>query len=181
MRWGRLIAVVGPSGAGKDTVLAALAQARPDIYRVQRVITRPSDPEGEPFESVCEAEFAARLKEGAFALHWQAHGLRYGIPSSLHARLAEGRDAMVNLSRSVLPVAAVAFGGLHVFNITASDDIRAMRLARRGRETPDDIAARIARVAPPLSASLSVTHIDNSGSLEQSVAACLAALDPEQV
>ena len=72
---GRLFALVGPSGAGKDTLLAAASAARPDLVIVQRVITRPESAGGEPFEGVTPAEFARRNAAGLFALHWQAHGL----------------------------------------------------------------------------------------------------------
>ncbi|MCC2112585.1 MAG: phosphonate metabolism protein/1,5-bisphosphokinase (PRPP-forming) PhnN, partial [Hyphomicrobiales bacterium] len=54
---GRLVLVVGPSGAGKDTLMAAIGRARPDLHIVRRVVTRPSEAGGEPFEGVTEAEF----------------------------------------------------------------------------------------------------------------------------
>ena len=89
---GRLIAVVGPSGVGKDTIMRAMIAARPGLRRVRRVITRPADPGGEGHEAVSEAEFAARLRDGGFALHWRAHGLRYGVPVGRWLDLAMGRD-----------------------------------------------------------------------------------------
>ena len=47
---GAIIVVVGPSGAGKDSVIGFVAQHfadRADIDFVRRVITRPSDAGGE--------------------------------------------------------------------------------------------------------------------------------------
>ena len=67
---GRLFAVVGPSGAGKDTLMAAARAARPGLVLVRRVITRPESAGGEDFEGVGETEFALRLAAGDFALHW---------------------------------------------------------------------------------------------------------------
>ena len=80
---GRLIAVVGPSGAGKDTLMAAIGRARPDLHIVRRVVTRPSEAGGEPFEGVTEAEFRQRQTRGDFLFAWAAHGLSYGIPASV--------------------------------------------------------------------------------------------------
>ena len=175
---GRLFAIVGPSGGGKDTLMAAAHAARPGLHLARRVITRPETAGGEPFEGVSAEEFARRAASGAFALHWQAHGLRYGIPAALRDVLAEGRDVLVNLSRAVLPEAARAFPGLTVIHVTARPEVLARRLTARGRESADEIARRLARPAPPLAAWLKVIEIDNSGQLEAALAALLAALDP---
>ena len=53
-----IFAVVGPSGAGKDTLIAGALRARPDLHLVRRVITRPTEAGGEAFEGVTGAEFA---------------------------------------------------------------------------------------------------------------------------
>ena len=177
MRCGRLFAVVGPSGAGKDTVMAELAKAHYDLHWVQRAITRPAAQDDEPFEPVSLAEFETRLASGQFVLHWEAHGLHYGVPPSVIGLLEAGQDGMVNLSRNVLEQAADQFSALHVLNITARDEVRAERLAARGRESAEDIAKRIARDVPPFASSLVVTHIDNSGALKDSVAACLQVME----
>ena len=89
---GRLIAVVGPSGVGKDTVMAALVAADPRLALVRRVITRPSDAGGEDFDGVDRATFETMRDAGAFALWWSAHELSYGIPVEVDAALAAGRD-----------------------------------------------------------------------------------------
>ncbi|MFD2854738.1 hypothetical protein ACFSZS_08105 [Seohaeicola zhoushanensis] len=133
---GRLFAVVGPSGSGKDTLIAAIAQARPDLHIVRRVITRPSAAGGEPFEGVTPAEFERRRAAGAFLFDWQAHGLSYGIPADLARVLATGRDALFNGSRAMLAEAAAKVPALHILHVTARPEVLAARLAARGRETP---------------------------------------------
>ena len=143
MSQGRLIAVVGPSGVGKDTVMRAMAAARPGLRRVRRVITRPADPGGERHEPVSEAEFAARLREGGFALHWRAHGLRYGVPVGIALDLAMGRDLLVNLSRGVLAEAQDRFQPFAVLHLVAAREVLAERLSARGREAQADVAERL--------------------------------------
>jgi phosphonate metabolism protein PhnN/1,5-bisphosphokinase (PRPP-forming) len=142
MMQGRLILVVGPSGAGKDTLLnfarAELAQ-HADIVFARRVITRPADVT-EDHEPVSEAEFATQ----DFALSWQAHGLSYGIRKDIEADLAAGRQVVANVSRGIIPQARETYRCL-VVEITASPEILAVRLAQRGRETAEDIAARLRR------------------------------------
>ncbi|MBY6004530.1 phosphonate metabolism protein/1,5-bisphosphokinase (PRPP-forming) PhnN [Salipiger bermudensis] len=174
----RFFAVVGPSGVGKDTLMEALAARVPGLHLVRRVITRPESAGGEAFEGVSEADFEARVATGDFALHWRAHGLRYGVPASVDAVLAEGRPALCNLSRAVLPEAAERFAAMRVLHVTARPEVLARRLAGRGRESEDEIATRLARAGFPLPGGLDVVEIDNSGALEAAVAAALAALQP---
>lgn len=181
MKAGRLIAVVGPSGAGKDSLMEALQARRPDLHRVRRVITRHEAAGGEDFEGVSPALFAARAAGGDFALHWQAHGLSYGVPAAVVEVLATGRDALVNLSRGVLGRAQAKFPTLHVLQVTARPEVLAERLSGRGRESAAEIARRLSRPAPPVPEGLTVTEIDNSGALGDAVDAALAALYPERV
>lgn len=175
---GTLFAVVGPSGAGKDTLLAAAARARPDLHIVRRVITRPEAAGGEPFEGVSEAEFVARAAAGAFALDWAAHGLRYGIPAGIDDWLQAGQDVAFNGSRAVLDQAAARYPGLAVVLVTAPVPVLAARLAARGRETAQDVAARLTRAGFALPAGLTVRVVENGGDLGTAEAAFLAALQP---
>ena len=179
MTAGRFIAVVGPSGVGKDSVMEAVCAARPDLNRVRRVITRAQAAGGEDFEAVTPPLFAARAAGGDFALHWQAHGLCYGIPRDVHAVLDRGQDAMANLSRAMLGRAALVFERLHVLHITTRPEVLAARLAARGRESKPEIARRLARNVPEFPEGLTISKIDNSTSLERAVAAALAALYPD--
>jgi ribose 1,5-bisphosphokinase len=136
-----LVLVVGPSGAGKDTLLNAARDAFRDdsrIHFVRRVITRPADPDGENHEPVTAAEFAAR----DFALSWSAHGLLYGI-----AAVDTAPVVVANVSRVVIAAAAAQYP-VRVIEVTAPPEILAARLAARGRETADDVARRLGRTAP---------------------------------
>lgn len=177
---GRFIAVVGPSGAGKDTVMEAVCARHPEIHRVKRVITRSPEAAGEDATSVSEAEFAEMLAAGAFALHWRAHGLAYGIPASVDQHLAEGRDVLANLSRAVLPLMAERFARSMTVVITASADVLAQRLQERGRESAEDMAERLERADFALPAGTSPVVIRNEGTLEMAVTAFEAALQPER-
>ncbi|WP_339638161.1 phosphonate metabolism protein/1,5-bisphosphokinase (PRPP-forming) PhnN [uncultured Sulfitobacter sp.] len=177
---GRFIAVVGPSGVGKDSVMAALAKAQPDLFLARRAITRPGEAGGEDFDGISEAAFLRLEAEGAFALSWAAHGLHYGIPIAVEMALAEGRDVLANLSRSMLTEAKMRFARFEVLSLTASPDVLADRLWSRGRETEAEITARLARADHALPDHIAAIGIDNSGPLKQTVAQALAALYPER-
>jgi len=170
-----IVAVVGPSGAGKDTLIAGALAAAPGLRLVRRVITRPADAGGEDFDGVTEVEFAARKARGEFALDWGAHGLRYGIP---HAQVTAPGTVIFNGSRAALPQAQARFPGLRVVLVTAPDAVLAARLAARGRETAEDIRARLARAAFTLPDGIAAVTVVNDGTPEQGVARFLAALQP---
>lgn len=174
----RLVAVVGPSGAGKDTLMAMACAADPRIRAVRRVITRPAEAGGEEFEGVSPASFATRLARGDFALHWEAHGLSYGIP---RAELAGQGVLMFNGSRAVLAHAQAMFPALSVILVTAPPVVLAARLAARGREAAEDRAARLNRAEFALPPGISAITVTNDGTAAQGLARFLAALQPERV
>ncbi|CAN0605156.1 unnamed protein product, partial [Ectocarpus sp. 12 AP-2014] len=158
---GRLIAVVGPSGVGKDSVMAGLVDALPHMHLVRRVITRAPGLGGEDYDAVTHAQFASLVSKGAFAVHWQAHGLHYGIPISVSDHLDKGTDCLVNFSRSALAEAAKIFPRFIVLNVTARPETLALRLTARARETETEIRKRLAQANKPLPAGLDVLDLSN--------------------
>lgn len=174
---GRLIAVVGASGVGKDSLIDALARSNPGLLRARRAVTRPPGP-GERFDSLTPEAFAAALARGAFCLHWEAHGLSYGVPAAVADHVAAGGDAIANLSRGVLPRAEEIFARLAILHLTARPETLAHRLGQRGREGAGDIAGRLGRAEAPLPPGLTspVVVIANDGPFEDTLAAAAAAL-----
>lgn len=173
-----LVLIVGPSGAGKDTLLhetaAALAQ-EPRFRFVRRTVTRPSAPDGEQHDSLTEEAFVASRDRGAFALWWRAHGLLYGIPADIVADLAQGRVVVANVSRAVVGEAATRFDPARVIEVTAPADVLARRLAARGREDAVDVARRLAR-GIALKLPLEREVVVNDGTVAQGARRLLAAL-----
>ncbi|QFU09553.1 Ribose 1,5-bisphosphate phosphokinase PhnN [Rhodobacteraceae bacterium THAF1] len=181
MTRGRFIAVVGPSGVGKDSVTAGLQAMMPNVHLVRRVITRAPELGGEDFDAVDDQTFEEMASSGSFVLHWNAHGLRYGIPATVAAHLERGRDCLANLSRGVLLDAAERFLDFAVLHITATPDTLSRRLSARGRETAEDIALRLSRAQMPLPAGLDVIHVSNDGPLAETVGRAAALLQPASV
>jgi ribose 1,5-bisphosphokinase len=166
---GIMVVVVGPSGAGKDTLMALASEhfhGRPDVHFVRRVITRNGDAGGEDHLSVSNQGFVSMEQAGSFAVWWEAHGLKYAIPAEVSVALARGELVVANGSRSALHRFQAAFPRLKVINVTASAEVLAARLEARGRETHEDIMARLARGPLTVRGDYDVVDLDNSGSLE---------------
>lgn len=178
MNNGRLIAIVGPSGVGKDSLLSGLIVAKPAFRLVHRVITRAPELGGEDYNSVTTEEFADLVRSGAFCVSWQAHGLQYGIPADVLTDVRNGTTCIANLSRGALNQTARIFPNLRVLNITASPSVLARRLTDRGRESEGEIKRRLAQATKPLPDGIDVAEIRNDGSLDETVTAALAALQP---
>lgn len=177
---GRLIGVVGPSGVGKDTVMLALSRAHPSLGLVRRVITRSGGAIGEDCEVVSEAEFDSHRERGDFAVHWRAHDMCYGVSKDIGHQLAQGRDLLVNLSRSVLVEAQSRFPGFTVLVLTAPEAILRERLIQRGRESLDEIDGRLDRRDFRIPDALNhVVEIANDGDVGDTVQKAYAALYPE--
>jgi ribose 1,5-bisphosphokinase len=168
IRNGAFVAVVGPSGAGKDTLIdhaRAVLAGEPQVDFVRRVITRPSDGSTEDHDTLGDAEFVTALAGGAFALAWEAHGLRYGLPASIDRDIDNGHVAVANLSRGVLPELRERYANVAVVEVTADPEVLAARLAGRGRETHEEILSRLARTISCDTTGPSIP-LDNSGAKE---------------
>lgn len=177
---GRLVLVVGPSGAGKDTLLAAAQDAcRGDreIVFARRVVTRTAT-SAEDHDTLDQAAFERAAAGGAFALDWPAHGLRYGIPAAIHVELEMGRTVVCNVSRTVVARARERYLQVAVVLVTAPPELLMQRLAARGRGADGDLSARLARseaVGPGISAEVIIENID---SVDAGVRKLLEAIRP---
>lgn len=180
---GRLIYLIGPSGAGKDSLLDAARQtlAERGCRQVRRVITRSAEAVGEAAEAVSVEQFQRLQAQGAFALSWQANGLHYGIPVEIDTWLADGHDVLVNGSRGHLHAARLRYPDLLAILLTVEHDVLRQRLLARGRESLPEIEARLARNARFASELLAespfVRLLDNSGDLHDSVRQLVGYLD----
>lgn len=170
---GTLIFVVGPSGVGKDTLLDGARVAfsnDPRVHFLRRDITRPASAGGEDHNPVTVEQFEANRATGAYALTWDAHDLRYGLPKSELAPLERGTSVIANGSRSVLQLARNQFDRLAIISVMAEETLLRSRLTQRGRETQKDIEQRIARATAFQVAGDNVTTFLNNDSVEVGIA-----------
>jgi phosphonate metabolism protein PhnN/1,5-bisphosphokinase (PRPP-forming) len=172
MPQGTLFLIVGPSGAGKDTLIAAARQRLSAThYFPRRIITRDAAGAAEDHVAASLAEFDADERAGRFAIAWQAHGTRYAIPADIAEALESGAHAVVNVSRTVVAALRAKFAPTRVILITAPPEILHARLTARARES-DDVDGRVGRTIP---VDADVTIV-NDGGLQDALDTFLAAL-----
>ncbi|MGL3213969.1 phosphonate metabolism protein/1,5-bisphosphokinase (PRPP-forming) PhnN [Bradyrhizobium sp. BR 1433] len=164
---GRLILVVGPSGAGKDTLLglakAACSDDR-DVVFARRLITRQASA-SEDNDEVSAENFQRASAAGDYAMHWEAHGHRYALSRAIDDEIRAGRTVIANVSRTVIAAARRDYANAVVVSITAPPDVLAARLAARARSSDGLLAQRLARTVDE-SASIPDFTIVNSGTAE---------------
>jgi ribose 1,5-bisphosphokinase len=164
---GRLILVVGPSGAGKDTLLGlakgACAEDH-DIVFPRRIVTREAS-SAEDNVAVTPDEFRRGSDHGDFAAHWEAHGLSYALSVEINDDIRAGRTVVVNVSRTVIGVLRHAYANVVVVAITAPPDVLAQRLAARARHSDGSIAERLSRSVDDTAVQADVTIV-NAGSAD---------------
>ena len=147
---GRLLYVVGPSGAGKDTLLEFARNhlsldLAPRVRFAQRCITRPAGAQGEQHQAVTAEQFALMTAAVRFAMAWRANGNDYGIGAEIRDWLGEGHTVVVNGSRGYLAQALRDFPHLEVICVTVNLETLRRRLEDRGRDSLQEIEGRLAR------------------------------------
>lgn len=173
-RQSALVYVMGPSGAGKDSVLnrarALLAPDAPVVF-AHRYITRAAEAGGENHIALSQSEFALRRSHGLFAFHWQAHGNEYGIGREIHAWRRAGLTVVISGSREHFQKVGGVDDDTFPVLITAPAAALAQRLASRGRETETAALARLDRGQAYEINDLRLTTIVNDGALDTAAAA----------
>ncbi len=171
---GVLVLVVGPSGAGKDTLIShARAVLGAEFCFPKRIVTRAASAH-EDHGSLSPEAFVAAEADGRFALSWRAHGLSYGLPASICGDVEAGHTVVCNVSRGAVAQARQTCEQVRTIYVDATPAIRAARIAARGREVL--LESRVGDERALLTADWDVV-IDNSHSLASSTGAFVAALE----
>lgn len=176
---GTLVLVVGPSGAGKDALLASGRAAFAHDARFvfpRRIITRAGDDSSESHDAISPEAFEIAESAHEFLLSWRAHGLGYAIPGSAKAALTNEKVVIVNVSRASIDAAERLVERVVVIHVTAPVEILAQRIAARQREPESEIAARLKRQVHLAVSRATVIEINNAGKLEEASRHFIAAL-----
>jgi ribose 1,5-bisphosphokinase len=180
---GAFIAVCGPSGAGKDSLLrraSELLLGKRDVVFPRRIVTRPKS-DAEDHDSVSLEAFDDMLVKCGFAISWDAHGLKYALPVSIDGEIAAGRIVVCNVSRAVISVLRQRYARLVTVLITAPPDILLARIAARARATDGSPSDRVARSSVFRAHVAADAVIENAGSIDDGAGRLLDVIEMQRV
>ena len=141
--------VTGPSGAGKGTLIRMLLERLPELEVAISATTRPQRPgeeNGREYWFLSDAEFTARVEDGAF-LEWVEYvsHKRYGtLRSEIERIAAQGRVCVLELETDgALHVQEDVTGACTIFIVADVEELE-RRLRERATESTGEIEERIA-------------------------------------
>jgi ribose 1,5-bisphosphokinase len=162
---GRLVLVVGPSGAGKDTLInlaRAICAGDAGVVFPRRVVTREAS-SSEDNDYLSPDAFRTAQARGDFAMHWEAHGHCYGVPRALVDDIRAGRTVVVNVSRTIVDLVRRTYTHAVVVLVTAPPTVLAQRLARRRRGSDGQIETRLGRAVEDAAPDVTIINVGDSG------------------
>jgi guanylate kinase len=161
-----VVIVSGPSGVGKDTVIASLCRipTDPERYFVITCTTRPRreyEVDGVHYHFLTHEEFERRRAAGGFLESNNVHGHWYGTPrDQVREALAAGRDAILKIDvQGAAMVKQMVPEALLVFLVPPSLEDLFSRLQRRATETADELDIRQRNAALELARADDYDHV----------------------
>jgi guanylate kinase len=183
----RLTVLSGPSGVGKGTVVAAIRTAYPHIWVSVSCTTRrprPGERDGVEYRFVSREQFAGLVAAGELLEHAEFAGNLYGTPKApVLERLAAGSPTLLEIElQGARQVKASMPDANLVFLTPPSWAELERRLAGRGTESADVIAARLARAEVELAAETEFDEVivnDDVGRAAAQLVALIEAVCPK--
>lgn len=151
-----------------------------DIVFPRRIVTRPAS-DAEENDTATPDSFDSMLANGAFAVSWEAHGLKYALPMSIDAEVEAGRCVVCNVSRAILPALYQRYARVVTVLVTAPQDILLARIASRARATDGSHDSRLARSADFDNAILADNVIENAGPLDDGARRLYGVIESQRV
>ena len=156
-RRGLMLTLSSPSGAGKTTLARRLLAAEANLVMSVSATTRPQRPgeiDGRDYHFLDHETFEAQIADGAFLEYARVFGNIYGTPRGpVDAWLAEGRDVLFDVDwQGAQQLRQAARDDMaSVFILPPSIDALAARLKKRGQDSVDVVAGRMAQAEAEIS------------------------------
>ena len=178
-----LMAVSGPSGVGKGTIVKTLLQRRDDVVESVSCTTRePREGEihGKHYFFLSKEEFLRRIDEQDFLEYDEHFGNYYGTPKSFVREALKTKSVIMEIdvvgalnAKKTFPECVL------VMVVPPSVEVLRARLKGRGSETDEQIEKRLARMNYELSHKDQYDYIIVNDDLEKAIAELCGIIDGE--
>ncbi len=182
-----LVVVSGPSGVGKDAVLARLHAAHPAAHSAVTVTTRPPrsrERHGDDYHFLSDEEYNRLLAEDGFLEHAAVYSNRYGVPKAqVREALARGQDVIVRVDvQGAGTIRRLVPNAVFIFLAPASLEELEERLRRRNTEGRSDLRLRLDTARREMACQEDFDHvvINREGGLDEAVSQILAIIEEER-
>ena len=172
---GHLVILSGPSGVGKDTVLAEWSKADPRVVRVVAYTTRPmrtGEVDGVDYRFVERETFLRMAHDGDFLEHKEVHGNLYATPKKdMEALLAQGKIAVLKIDvQGAITVMALRPDATTVFLLPPSMEALEHRIRGRASDDEETIQRRLANAKTEMTFADRYQHRVVNDDLQRAVA-----------
>ena len=178
------IVISAPSGAGKSTIAARIAQLNPNAVPSISCTTRPArngEVNGQDYFFLSQEEFKRKIDANEF-LEWATvHGQYYGTPvESLEKPLEEGKDVLLTIDpQGAISVKRIYSNAVFIFVVPPTWDALMKRLYKRATDGPEAMRVRLDNARRELSYLPHYDYLVVNDDLEAAVADVAAIIAAE--
>jgi guanylate kinase len=182
-----LLVISGPSGVGKDAVVAGLRKALPSAFFATTVTTRPPRPgerEGVDYRFLTEAEYDRLTAEDGFLERATVYTHRYGVPKGeVREALENGRDVVVRVDvQGAATIKRLIPEAVLVFLAPESREEIEKRLHDRATDTGAELRVRLDTFSREMAQENAFDHVvvNAEGRLDEAVSRIVEIVESER-
>jgi guanylate kinase len=179
-----LLVISGPSGVGKDAVIAGLRQALPSAFFATTVTTRPPRPgerEGIDYRFLTDEQYDRLVAEDGFLERASVYTHRYGVPrKEVEEALQNGRDVVVRVDvQGAATIKRLIPDAVLVFLAPESQEELHKRLRGRATDGGADLQSRLDTAAREMAqeGAFDYVVVNAEGRLADAVSRILAIVE----
>lgn len=182
-----LVVLSGPSGVGKDAVVARMRELKRPFYYVVTATTRPcrsGEKDGVDYHFLAQEEFQRMIAAGKFLERAKVYGNYYGVPRDEIAQgLSRGMDVLVKVDvQGAATIKKILPQAVFIFLTPPSMRDLERRLKQRHSESSAELGLRLAEAGKEIENSSFFDYVVTShhGELDEIVSEIDAIVTAER-